>query len=311
MLLRGFLRSFLLSVSSLFIILAFFRFSYHPTSIKIVPLNITRPAAQDIPRNIWQVFLGYSEYEGLGKTIQSWVKENQDYSYFLVSKDGAEDFVKEYYAERPDIVKTFMDVQFPIFRADLLRYMLLEAKGGIYSDLDTTVLKPIRDWVPHELHEKTRAIVGIEFDQLNETGPSHGFTEHISFCQWTLASTPGHFMMKKIVEEVVKRINQMAHQSGATLASFQVPDNRVGDVTGPGIWTRVVMESLAIATMTNVTYRNITGLKQPQLFGDILILPINGFGSGQGHSGSTMGNNDAALIKHHFKMWWRKDKWGS
>lgn len=227
----------------------------------------------------------------------------------LVGKEGAENFVREYYSERPDIVQTFVDIRHPIFQSDLLRYMLLQAKGGVYSDIDTTVRKPIRDWIPTILLPKTRAVVGIEYDQLDDPGPSHGFSERISFCQWTLAASPGHPMMANIVEEVVSTLQDMARKNHSTVADLKVHDSQVGDITGPGIWTRVVMDSLSAATNTTVTYRNVTGLKEPRLFGDILILPIDGFGTGQPHSGSSQNDPDTALVRHQFKMSWRHDSW--
>lgn len=144
-------------------------YSYHiincrppPRSTPVHPSNYN-PSLQRIPRNVWQVFLGYSPFERLGESVQSWVMANQDYSYMLVGKEGAENFVREFYSERPDIVQTFVDISYPIFQSDLLRYMLLQAKGGVYSDVDTTVRKPIRDWIPTVLLPKTRAVVGIEY----------------------------------------------------------------------------------------------------------------------------------------------------
>lgn len=55
-------------------------------------------------------------------------------------------------------------------------------------------------------------------------------------------------------------------------------------------------------------YRNVSALKQPTLFGDILILPIDRFGTGQPHSGSLKGGKaEAALVEHSFSMSWRKE----
>lgn len=235
--------------------------------------------------------------------------QNQDYSYMLLSKEGAEKFVKEHYSRRPEILNTFLDLNFPIFRADLLRYMLLEAVGGVYSDIDTTALNSVRDWIPPQFQSQTRAVVGIEYDQLEDPGPSHGFAERISFCQWTLASSKGHPMMTRIVEEVVNNLRIMARKNGTTIAALKVKDKDVGGVTGPAIWTQVVMQSLSIASGHPVTYKNVTGLKEPRLFGDILILPIDGFGTGQPHSGSSQGHVASALVRHKFGMFWRHDDW--
>lgn len=51
-------------------------------------------------------------------------------------------------------------------------------------------------------------------------------------------------------------------------------------------------------------------LEEPRLFGDILILQIGGFGTGQPHSGSLKdGKAETALVEHTFSMSLGKDKW--
>ena len=304
---------FRISLAVIFIILCFYHFLDSPTSLQTVPLSppVSPSASDKIPQNIWEVFFNYSSFDRLGESVQSWILKNQDYSYMLVSKEGAETFVKEHYSERSEIAHAFLNLKIPIFQADLLRYMLLEIKGGVYSDVDTTALKPIREWIPQQFLSETRAIVGIEYDQLDSPRPSHGFSERISFCQWTLAISPGHPMITKIVEEVVKTLHQMAEDNGSTIAALKVKDKEVGSATGPGIWTRVVMQSLSIASGSSVTYKNITGLKEPRLFGNILILPIDGFGTGQPHSGSNPNDAGTALVRHQFSMSWRHDEWNA
>ena len=298
-------RSFAFVVASFLFVLCYYRFHNKEAATKSLPSSIPSPTLREIPHKIWQVFLGYSPFDGLGETVQSWVTTNQDFSYVLVSNEGANSFIKEYFSERPHILQTYQKLRYPIFRSDLLRYMLLEAEGGIYSDLDTTALKPVREWVPPEFRPQTRAIVGIEYDQLDDPTPSHGLLERMSFCQWTIASSPGHPMMERILDEVIKALNALAKKHHTSLADLVPADEEVVQTTGPAIWSRVVFESLSTATNTKVTYQNVTNLKEPRLFGDILILPIDGFGTGQPHSGSNRMGADTALIRHQFKGSWK------
>jgi alpha 1,6-mannosyltransferase len=48
----------------------------------------------------------------------------------------------------------------------------------------------------------------------------------------------------------------------------------------------------------------MSGLKEPMLFGDILVMPINSFASGVSHSGSVE-NSTEALAVHKFDAAWR------
>lgn len=51
-----------------------------------------------------------------------------------------------------------------ILKADLLRYPLLFAKGGILSDLDVSCEDtPIQDWIPEKYKKNANLILGWEF----------------------------------------------------------------------------------------------------------------------------------------------------
>lgn len=63
-----------------------------------------------------------------------------------------------------------MDLEYPIFRADLRRYMLLDSIGGVYSGINNTALKPIQDCILQQLLSQTRAVVDIEHDNLDDSG---------------------------------------------------------------------------------------------------------------------------------------------
>ena len=53
-----------------------------------------------------------------------------------------------------------------------------------------------------------------------------------------------------------------------------------------------------------VEWSEVQGLQEPTLFGDVLNLPINGFGSGQKHSHSGDTEYGEVLAKHHFGRSW-------
>jgi mannosyltransferase OCH1-like enzyme len=40
----------------------------------------------------------------------------------------------------------------------MLRYLILYANGGVYSDIDTKALKPISTWIPEQLKNKVNAV---------------------------------------------------------------------------------------------------------------------------------------------------------
>ena len=263
-------------------------------------------APPSIPHKIWQIFFGYSPIDQLLGAVQTWPTVNQDYQYTLMSGDGADKFVRQHYAQRPDILETFINLKFPVLRSDLLRYLILESEGGVYSDLDTTCVKPFEEWIPTNMKEEVRAVVGIEYDQ-GDGEPYFGMDEPIQFCQWTMATSPAHPIMQKVVLSVIQSLKQLAVKNGTTVAGLNPSDDEVITVTGPVIWSRAVMEALSEATGTLMSHKNVTGMQEPKLFGDILVLPINGFGSGQPHSQSYRGEGTApdAMVRHMWKGSWK------
>lgn len=77
--------------------------------------------------------------------------------------------------------------------------------------------------------------------------------------------------------------------------------------TGPAAWTDAVFEQIQMVDPNITDLRNLSGMAEPRLYGDILVLPIDGFGMGQIHSNSTSDGTipEAALIRHMFRGSWR------
>ena len=299
------------SVFSILIVLCLYFFAYQgPKRLETVPSRPRQSSAplEEIPPQIWQIFFGYTPIKDFLPLMQTWVTTNQDYAYTLVSNDGGNAFARKHYADRPDILKAFLDLKFPVLRSDLLRYMILEIEGGIYSDLDTGALKPVRDWIPQELRSKVHAIVGIEYDQLGGK-PEFGMTEPLQFCQWTMAASREHPILKRVVKDVVHSLHALASRNNTTINGLEPVDDEVVEVSGPVIWTKAVMNIMSEMTGTTIDYRNMTGMKEPRLFGDVLVLPIDGFGTGQPHSNSNREGKGNAYVRHMWKGSW-KHGWG-
>jgi alpha 1,6-mannosyltransferase len=259
---------------------------------------------ESIPSSIWQIYFGFVPND-LKDTILAWITKNPDHSYVLMRDEGANAFVKNHYANRIHIRDLFLDLKLPVFRSDLLRYMILESEGGIYSDLDAISLRPIAEWIPEDLKSRARAVVGIEYDQLDDEKLWPSLMLPVQFCQWTLAASKGHPLMSTVVNNVAESIHRLARISGTTIANLNPADDEVTQTTGPVIWTTSVFEGLSAAAGEPITWQNITRIDSPRLYGDILVLPIDAFGTGQPHSRSTLDGAEDALVKHQFKGSWR------
>ncbi|KAH7018302.1 uncharacterized protein B0I36DRAFT_368331 [Microdochium trichocladiopsis] len=240
------------------------------------------------------------------KETPSWLALNPDYSYKLVGLSGADEVLSRYYSDRSEIASTFHKLRNTGIKSDLLRYMLLFNEGGVYTDIDTIALKPIDKWVPQDHRDRIRMLIGIEFDQGEGTGWVD-IPHELQFCQWTIAAAPGHRLLAKMLDHGIRRLGEVVRENNSTLEDLKPSSLDVLTSTGPAAWTDVVFAELRQIEPELKTLRDLSGMTGPRVFGDIMILPIDGFGVGQPHSKSTNDGTipEAALAKHLFRGSWR------
>ncbi|KZF24346.1 glycosyltransferase family 32 protein [Xylona heveae TC161] len=266
------------------------------------------------PKKIWQSWKSpVSMLEGGDlDNVRSWKKLNPEYRYELLTDAAAETYVLDtFLATRPDIVEVFLSLHSVILRSDFLRYLLLLGDGGVYSDIDTKNLKPVRDWIPSWYAEDTNIVVGIEVDEPDGQKWS-GWRYNYQFCQWTIMSKPGHPIIETVVDRVIKSLWDMADKQNTTLNRVKTFSEDVIATTGPGAFTDAVFEILTEQAGKNITAHDITRLKSPKLLGDVLILPVNAFAPGQSHSKAGKPEDDGSLVQHMWKSsWWGDNPQGN
>ena len=260
----------------------------------------------DFPLRIWQTAktaVPALDLDTQGR-IQSWHEQNPKHRYEMVTDGSSESFVINTFAQQPEVVRNFLALQDPVLRADLLRYLFLYGKGGIYSDLDTICLRPFDTWIPAGLENKTGLIIGIEGDSLGGS-LIPGFSHHVELGQWTLAAKPGHIMLERMIERVLGGLATLAERQNRTLAALEPSYQEVIDTTGPGAFSECIYHELSLATGTNVTSSNLSQLTEPRLIADVLILPVTAFANGVPHSNAKGSEDEGALVQHLFHGSWK------
>lgn len=229
----------------------------------------------------------------------------------LLGEKGAEKLLREHFANEPQILETYASLTNIGMKSDFLRYLLLHVEGGVYTDTDTESIKPIDDWVPSHLRDKARLIVGIEYDQLDDE-PYLEMTHSVQFCQWTIAAAAGHPVFLRMIDRVITSLPKLVDKYKKPISEIHPNGPDVLMSTGPGAWTDSVFQLMKENVPTLQSTKDLSRLKEPTLYGDILVLPINGFGMGQPHSGSSrnQGIPDDALMKHNFRGTWREFGFG-
>lgn len=250
-----------------------------------------------IPKKLWYK----TGPKGLSDQSELWLRDclhkNPSHDTQIMTDETGDEFVSTYYAHRPDIVSTYLDLQIPILKADFLRYLLLFAEGGVWSDLDISCEVPIAEYIPEEYAGDVGLVVGWEFDV--------GWGENIfrQFASWTIMARAGCVHLGVVIEEIVDAVKEKARLGGVSVDEMTIEmAGDIIDLTGPRRLTRGVLKSLEMLRGEAVEMDSISRLLEPVLVEDVLILPGFAFAA---TSNKYVNGSGTALVTHHYAGSWK------
>ncbi|PGH03213.1 hypothetical protein GX51_04248 [Blastomyces parvus] len=271
------------------------------------------PSTFSIPKKIWYK-LGP---RGMGPEILNWTDscllKNPTFTREFLTDTSADQYVKTHFSHLPDLVETYLSLPIPILKADLLRYLLLLAEGGIWNDLDVSCENiSIHEWIPEQFRLDAKLVVGLEFD----VGYDHDFPRQ--FATWTVLARPGSRHLQTVVDDILNEIKATKHMYNLTSTS-ELSLGMVGDVvdyTGPRRLAVSVLKSLSEQLGEIVNERNVSRLLSPKLIEDVLILPGYAFAlSANKYDGVKWPNgtdfvHGSPLVTHHYAGSWKNSNGG-
>lgn len=275
-------------------------------------LRYQQPLKSDvevIPRKIWQTWktnpLQFDQRDS--DTARTWPMKNPAYRYEVLTDDNDLAYVRWHYGphgfNRPDIIKLYEELNITIVKADLLRYLVIYAEGGVYADIDVECLRPVSRFIPERYNElDIDMIIGVEIDEpAYKDHPILG-SKCMSFCQWTFAAKPRLPVMMRLIENIQEWIHTLSKEKGVPISELQLDFNEVISGTGPSAFTAAVLDQMNAqnGNRAPITWDYFHSLVESRLVNGILVLNVEAFAAGQGHSDS--GNHDSrgALVKHHY-----------
>ncbi|KAJ5787481.1 hypothetical protein N7457_002471 [Penicillium paradoxum] len=292
--------------ASIFILLCLFFVLYnHPSRTEIPARSYEQPqtASPRIPEKIWYKV----GPKGLSDQSHEWLDDclhkNPAHRAQIMTDLTGDEYVQDHYGHRPDIVDLYLALSVPILKADMLRYLLLFAEGGIWSDLDVSCGEvPIREWIPETLRAKAGLVVGWEFDV--------GWGEDIirQFESWTIMAAPESPHILMVINDIVDAFQELSeiHQVPVEELTVELAGDVV-DLTGPRRFTRGVLKSLELIRNEPIDMKSISNLLEPVLVEDVLILPGYSFASTTNLYPNKTG---PALVTHHYAGSWKNDNGG-
>ena len=223
------------------------------------------------------------------RSIATFKLRNFNYTHLFWKDNDINIFIQLFF---PSYIDTFNEISRFIIKLDLFRYMLLYIFGGTYSDTDTYCLKPISTWTRNHRFS-TKMIIGIEADQPGNI--NRRWARNFQFAQWTISVTPGFHVMYDIIKACQDKIKN--HQG-------TISDNDVMELTGPGIFTDIIMRYINNKDCDRDDLRQLTTMK---LVGDLLILLVTGFQAvDQPQFGSKPEKHPDSFVRHRFRGSWHR-----
>jgi alpha 1,6-mannosyltransferase len=257
------------------------------------------------PGYIWQTWKytpSSGEFEeDLRPAEASWTEKHPGFVHEVVTDQAAVYLMRYLYASVPQVLEAYNALPLPVLKADFFRYLILLARGGIYSDIDTTALKSTTDWIPDGVPRSTFGLViGIEADP-NRTDWRDWYSRRIQFCQWTIQAKPGHPVLRDVVATITEDTLRMKK-----LGILPKMDKSVMEFTGPGVWTDTIFSYLNNPVYfkmegKNITWENFTGMETAKKIGDVVVLPITSFSPGVRQMGAKEPDDPMAFVKHTFE----------
>lgn len=239
----------------------------------------------------------------------TWLQKNPDFRYEVLTDTNDMGYVEQHFGpggvNRPDIVEMYRSINATIIKADLLRYMVMYAEGGVYADIDVEALKPISRFIPdHRYDEKDiDMVIGIEIDQPEFADHPILGKKSQSFCQWTFMARPRLPVMMRLIENIMTWLDGLARQQKVPVSEVVLDFDQVISGTGPSAFTQAIIAQMNLERAKGtpeITWNAFHDLDESKIVSRVLVLDVEAFAAGQGHSGS--GNHDSrgALIKHHY-----------
>ncbi|EQL01864.1 hypothetical protein G6O67_005299 [Ophiocordyceps sinensis] len=264
------------------------------------------------PAYIWQTWKTTPADESFQFREQetSWTEQHPGFIHEVVSDDVAKSLLGLLYASVPEVLDAYHALPLPVLKADFFRYLILLARGGIYSDIDTYAIKSALDWIPAEIPRETIGlVVGIEADP-DRPDWAQWYSRRIQFCQWTIQSKPGHPVLRDIVSRITN--HTMAMKRSGELAS--IGGKNVIEFTGPAVWTDTIMDYFnndryfdMNDSKALIDWHNFTGIDASTRIGDVVVLPITSFSPGVEQMGSKDYEDPMAFVKHDFEGTWKPE----
>ncbi|KAI1390466.1 glycosyltransferase family 32 protein [Hypoxylon trugodes] len=271
-----------------------------------------KPSSSDysrgFPRKIWQTWKidPFSFEERDTATAKTWTMLNPSFRYEVLTDNNDMNYIEQHFGpegfNRMDIIDLYRSVNATIIKADLLRYLVMYAEGGVYADIDVEALRPVHRFIPERYDEsEIDMVLGVEIDQPQYKDHNILGRKSQSFCQWTFMAKPRLPVMLRLVEKIERWLTDIAKKQNVPIGEVVLDFDEVISGTGPSAFTAAILEDMNRRRGdAAITWDDFHNLDESKAVRGMLVLNVEAFAAGQGHSDSGNHNARGALVKHHY-----------
>ncbi|KAI4153560.1 MAG: hypothetical protein LQ340_002246 [Diploschistes diacapsis] len=261
------------------------------------------------PAYIWQTWKAGPGEAGFEEKLRpmeaSWSELHPGFVHEVINDATSAKLIRYLYASVPEVVDAYNALPVPVLKADFFRYLILLARGGIYSDIDTTALKTATDWLPKSVPPSSVGlIVGIEADP-DRPDWHDWYSRRIQFCQWTIQAKVGHPVLRKIVAQITEETLRLKKVGKLEKGKMDIS---IVEFTGPARWTDCVFAYFNDPNYfkmekggKNITWEAFASQSTSKRVGDVVVLPITSFSPGVQQMGAKEVDDPMAYVKHDFE----------
>ena len=256
--------------------------------------NRSEHISPDMSKFVFQKVISYNLAKIEKCSLLSISQTMPGYEHYIHDDDAARQFMTDYF---PHYLSYYDNFTKGVQRADMWRYAMLYTFGGIYADTDVVFYRDMYQCVFYDTWYNLsatpiRMILGIERDYFE----SELVWRPVEIGIWTIASAPGHYILKRALERVIGAVEYRREHN----LTFEPGDERETiELTGPAVFTDAVEDYLRQynISLTQVWRGNVQ-------IGDVYILPTSGLACESTNRTYSCQGPDACL-KHYFRGSWK------
>jgi mannosyltransferase OCH1-like enzyme len=154
-----------------------------------------------IPNVVYQTW----ETQRFGRThlrgLRAFRERNSDCSFEFFTREAREQYMAAQYSGT-QIYDIYRAVRFGPMKADIWRYCILYARGGIYCDIDTAIAVPIRDIIS----PTASAVIAYENNRIDFEASTavKAKLDHPdrAMANWGLMFAPEHPLLRQVIDGI-------------------------------------------------------------------------------------------------------------